>query len=205
MMRYTRTQYRPASRQVNDHGRVSGTHTLPVPTRPVSRRSVDQFRQAAERARAGCAQFPLGGAAVHVGIVERCGVCPRGPGCVAQPSEHPVGCRASRGSGRVVAGSWPRSRSRNAAVKAASASGMYSSIRSAASRIPSDADSNSRTLSSTGVDGRIACSRSPIADSKAVNSGGSAINDHGSGSCGPGAGSDAAMTGIVAPSPVLPR
>ena len=43
---------------------------LPVPTRPVSRRSVDQFRQAAERARAGCAQFPLGGAAVHVGIVD---------------------------------------------------------------------------------------------------------------------------------------
>ena len=27
MMRYTRTQHRPASRQVNDHGRVSGTHT----------------------------------------------------------------------------------------------------------------------------------------------------------------------------------
>ena len=26
MMRYTRTQHRPASRQVNDHGRVSGTH-----------------------------------------------------------------------------------------------------------------------------------------------------------------------------------
>ena len=76
---------------------------LPVPTRPVSRRSVDQFRQDAERARADCAQFPLGGAAVHVGIVERCGVCPRGPGCVTQPSEHPVGCRASRGSGRVVA------------------------------------------------------------------------------------------------------
>ena len=25
--RYTRTQHRPASRQVNDHGRVSGTHT----------------------------------------------------------------------------------------------------------------------------------------------------------------------------------
>ena len=28
MMRYTRTQHRPASPQVNDHGRVSGTHTL---------------------------------------------------------------------------------------------------------------------------------------------------------------------------------
>ena len=28
MMRYTRTQHRPASRQVNDHGRVSGTHRL---------------------------------------------------------------------------------------------------------------------------------------------------------------------------------
>ena len=27
-IRYTRTQHRPASRQVNDHGRVSGTHTL---------------------------------------------------------------------------------------------------------------------------------------------------------------------------------
>ena len=27
MMRYTRTQHRSASRQVNDHGRVSGTHT----------------------------------------------------------------------------------------------------------------------------------------------------------------------------------
>ena len=27
MMRYTRTQHRPASRHVNDHGRVSGTHT----------------------------------------------------------------------------------------------------------------------------------------------------------------------------------
>ena len=28
-IRYTRTLYRPASRQVNDHGRVSGTHTTP--------------------------------------------------------------------------------------------------------------------------------------------------------------------------------
>ena len=27
--RYTRTQHRPASRHVNDHGRVSGTHTPP--------------------------------------------------------------------------------------------------------------------------------------------------------------------------------
>ena len=27
-IRYTRTQHRPASRQVNDHGRVSGTHRL---------------------------------------------------------------------------------------------------------------------------------------------------------------------------------
>ena len=27
-IRYTRTQHRPPSRQVNDHGRVSGTHTL---------------------------------------------------------------------------------------------------------------------------------------------------------------------------------
>ena len=26
-IRYTRTQHRPASRQVNDQGRVSGTHT----------------------------------------------------------------------------------------------------------------------------------------------------------------------------------
>ena len=30
MMRYTRTQHRPVSRQVNDHGRVYGTHTLGV-------------------------------------------------------------------------------------------------------------------------------------------------------------------------------
>ena len=29
-IRYTRTQHRPASRQVNDHGRVSGTHTPPA-------------------------------------------------------------------------------------------------------------------------------------------------------------------------------
>ena len=29
MMRYTRTQHRAASRQVNDHGRVSGTHVCP--------------------------------------------------------------------------------------------------------------------------------------------------------------------------------
>ena len=28
-IRYTRTQHRPASRQVNDHGRVSGTHVCP--------------------------------------------------------------------------------------------------------------------------------------------------------------------------------
>ena len=28
-IRYTRTQHRPPSRQVNDHGRVSGTHTHP--------------------------------------------------------------------------------------------------------------------------------------------------------------------------------
>ena len=28
-IQYTRTQHRPASRQVNDHGRVSGTHTVP--------------------------------------------------------------------------------------------------------------------------------------------------------------------------------
>ena len=27
-IRYTRTQHRPASRQVNDHGRVSGTHRV---------------------------------------------------------------------------------------------------------------------------------------------------------------------------------
>ena len=27
-IRYTRTQHRPPSRQVNDHGRVSGTHTI---------------------------------------------------------------------------------------------------------------------------------------------------------------------------------
>ena len=31
MMRYTRTQHRPASRQVNDHGRVSGTHSKDDP------------------------------------------------------------------------------------------------------------------------------------------------------------------------------
>ena len=28
-IRYTRTQHRPASRQVNDHGRVSGTYVCP--------------------------------------------------------------------------------------------------------------------------------------------------------------------------------
>ena len=28
-IRYTRTQHRPASRHVNDHGRVSGTHVCP--------------------------------------------------------------------------------------------------------------------------------------------------------------------------------
>ena len=31
MMRYTRTQHRPASRHVNDHGRVSGTHRSRTP------------------------------------------------------------------------------------------------------------------------------------------------------------------------------
>ena len=31
MMRYTRTQHQPASRQVNDHGRVSGTHKVVQP------------------------------------------------------------------------------------------------------------------------------------------------------------------------------
>ena len=30
-IQYTRTQHRPASRHVNDHGRVSGTHRLPRP------------------------------------------------------------------------------------------------------------------------------------------------------------------------------
>ena len=30
-IRYTRTQHRSASRHVNDHGRVSGTHTLNWP------------------------------------------------------------------------------------------------------------------------------------------------------------------------------
>ena len=30
-IRYTRTQHRPASRQVNDHGRVSGTHRVRAP------------------------------------------------------------------------------------------------------------------------------------------------------------------------------
>ena len=30
-IRYTRTQHRPASRQVNDHGRVSGTRRPPLP------------------------------------------------------------------------------------------------------------------------------------------------------------------------------
>ena len=29
-IRYTRTQHRPPSRQANDHGRVSGTHTVVV-------------------------------------------------------------------------------------------------------------------------------------------------------------------------------
>ena len=28
-IRYTTTQHRPPSRQVNDHGRVSGTHVCP--------------------------------------------------------------------------------------------------------------------------------------------------------------------------------
>ena len=28
-IRYTRTQHRPASQHVNDHGRVSGTHVCP--------------------------------------------------------------------------------------------------------------------------------------------------------------------------------
>ena len=32
-IRYTRTQHRPASRQVNDHGRVSGTHTAAAATK----------------------------------------------------------------------------------------------------------------------------------------------------------------------------
>ena len=31
MIRYTRTQHRSASRQVNDHGRVSGTHRPQTP------------------------------------------------------------------------------------------------------------------------------------------------------------------------------
>ena len=57
---------------------------LRVRTRPVSGRSVNQFRHAAERAGAGCAEFPLGGAAVDVGIVEGCGVCPRGPNIDAE-------------------------------------------------------------------------------------------------------------------------
>ena len=36
-IRDTRTQHRPASRQVNDHGRVSGTHTpANAPTRPAN-------------------------------------------------------------------------------------------------------------------------------------------------------------------------
>ena len=29
-IRYTTNQHRPPSRQVNDHGRVSGTHTVPA-------------------------------------------------------------------------------------------------------------------------------------------------------------------------------
>ena len=32
MIRYTRTQHRSASRQVNDHGRVSGTHRVGLPS-----------------------------------------------------------------------------------------------------------------------------------------------------------------------------
>ena len=33
-IRYTRTQHRPASRQVNDHGRVSGTHRATITGTP---------------------------------------------------------------------------------------------------------------------------------------------------------------------------
>ena len=108
--------------------------------------------------------------------------------------------RSAAAPAAAAAGSWPRSL--NAAVNDASASGRYSSIRSVTSRIPREADSNSRMLSSIGVDGCIACSRSPIAESREVNSGGFATNDHGSDSSGPGTGSDAAMTQIVASSPV---
>ena len=50
----------------------------------------------------------------------------------------------------------------------------------------------------------IASSRSRIADSKAVNPGGLGNNDHGSDSPGPRAGSDAAITQIVASRPMLP-
>ena len=49
-IRYTRTQHRPASRQVNDHGRVSGTHSpglglaQPARYRESSERFVVAFR-----------------------------------------------------------------------------------------------------------------------------------------------------------------
>ena len=85
----------------------------------------------------------------------------------------------------------------------ASASGRYSSIRSATSQIPNETDSNIRTLSAIGVDGCIASSRSRIADSKAVNLGGPGYNDHGSDSSGPEAGSVTAITQIEDSGPVL--
>ena len=49
MMRYTRTQHRPASRHVNDHGRVSGTHT--------GRRTVHSPRQFCQLASVPKAEF----------------------------------------------------------------------------------------------------------------------------------------------------
>ena len=51
-------------------------------------------------------------------------------------------------------------------------------------RPSSDADSNSRTLSTIVVDGCSDSSRSRMADSKAVNPGSSGNNDHGSDSLG---------------------
>ena len=56
------------------------------------------------------------------------------------------------------------------------------------------ADSNRRMLSTTVVDGCIASSGSPIADSKAVNPAAQATTTTGSDSSGPEAGSDSAIT-----------
>ena len=51
-IRYTRTQHRPASRQVNDHGRVSGTHrsAKPLVMRLHPSRSFERPERTAKRA-----------------------------------------------------------------------------------------------------------------------------------------------------------